>query len=161
MTHTTKQSGFTLIEVIMVMVILGVIAAMSSKMIAAGFNAALTSQNLNNANWQGRLAIERMVRDIRVVRSANDIVTRTASDFMFTDISGNSIEYKLSGGNLLRNTQILADGVNSLTFSYVDKNGNAVAGNTDVHYVGITLKITQDNANYSLTSSVYLRDLSS
>ena len=62
----------------------------------------------------------------------------------------------------MNNTNALANGINTLTFQYYDKNGATVSGSaTNLHYVRITLNVTQNNANYTITSGVYLRDLSS
>jgi prepilin-type N-terminal cleavage/methylation domain-containing protein len=114
---TRKQQGFTLIELISVMVLVSIIVAISSQMLAQGFNAYLTSEDIIDANWQGQMAIERMVRDIRTVRSANDISVKTSSAFTFVNLAGNTMAYSLSGSNLMLNGNILANGVNSLTFT--------------------------------------------
>jgi len=156
-----KQRGFTLIELVLVILLISILAAVGSRMLAQGLNSFLNEQNVINAYWQGQLAIERMAREIRYVRSAVDILTNTSTEFQFVDIYGNTIDYKKSGTNLVRNTEVLASGVNTLTFSYQDKNGNTVAGTTNVHYVGITLNMTLNNANYNAKTSIFLDDLSS
>jgi prepilin-type N-terminal cleavage/methylation domain-containing protein len=156
-----KQQGFTLIEFVMVILLISIIAIVGSQMLAQGLKSSLTLQDITNASWQGQLAIERMMREIRYVRSAVDILIRTNGQFSFVDMNGNTIDYKLIGTNLMRNAQILASGVNTLTFTYMDKNGNTVANTTDVHYVGITMNITLNNTQYTLTSSAFLGDLSS
>ena len=161
MHNLCKQCGFTLIELIFVIILLGIIGAIGSQMLTQGLNSFITQKNITNAIWQGQLAMERMTREIRYVRSAGDIIINTSGEFKFVDIYGESIDYKLSGSNLLRNTKTIANGVNTLTFSYSDQSGNAVSGTTDVHYVGITMNVTLNNTNYSLTTSIFLNDLSS
>jgi prepilin-type N-terminal cleavage/methylation domain-containing protein len=158
---TRKQQGFTLIELISVMVLVSIIVAISSQMLAQGFNAYLTSEDIIDANWQGQMAIERMVRDIRTVRSANDISVKTSSAFTFVNLAGNTMAYSLSGSNLMLNGNILANGVNSLTFTYYDKNGTPGASTANLNYVNIALNITQNNANFSVNTTAFLRDLSS
>jgi prepilin-type N-terminal cleavage/methylation domain-containing protein len=157
-----RQKGFTLIELIIVIVILGIIGVVGSKLLVQGLNSTKTEQNVTDALWQGQLSIERMARDIRQVRSANDITTRSASDLAFTDIGGNAIEYQLSGTDLLRNTQTIGNGVSALAFTYKDNNNTTVnSGTSTIAYIIISLTITQNNTNFTLTSAVYLRDLSS
>ena len=156
-----KQRGFTLIELVIVIAIIAIISVVTTKMLVQGLTGMLTAQNVVDANWQGQLAIERMSRDIRMIRSSGDITTNTSNDLAFTDINGNSVEYKLTGTDLMRNTQILANGVNTLTFIYKDKNGNTIGGTADGMYINMMLTITQKNANYTLGTAVYLRDLSS
>jgi prepilin-type N-terminal cleavage/methylation domain-containing protein len=159
-----KKHGFTLIEFIMVIVILGIIAAMSSSLLSIGVTNFITGANIVNANWQGQIAIQRMTRDITLVRSSPDITTATASTFAFTDVFNNTISYTLTGSNLTLTynggtAQTLAAGVNSLTFSYFDNNGVSTAVLANINYVRIALNITQLGENYTLTTSVGPRNL--
>ncbi len=155
-----KKNGFTYIELIISIVLIGIIAAIASELLAQGLNAFLTTQNITDANWQGQLAMERMIRDIRDIRSASDVSTNTATSLTFVDMLGNSIAYSLSGSNLMRNSDVLARGVSALAFTYYDNNG-AVAGSTaTLHYIKIGLTVSQNNTNYTLTTTAFLRDLS-
>lgn len=158
--HTiSKQKGFTLIELIMVIVLLGIIAIVSSRVLIQGLNAFITGQNVVEANWQGQLALERMTRDIRALRSPSDISTATASQLVFTDTTGTTITYALSGTTLTRNGQALANGIAGFTLSYFDRNGGGSPATANIRYITIDLNITEDNANYSVTTSVYPRNL--
>lgn len=159
-----KQNGFSLIELIIVIVILGVIVAMSSLLLSQGFNAFFNNANIADANSQGQIAIERMTRDIRLIRSPLDISIATATQLSFTDINNNAISYTLSGSNLNltqnSTTQTLAVGINSLTFTYYDQNGTTPPASTAAtRYIKVTLAVTQNNANYTLTTSIYPRNL--
>ncbi len=156
-----KQAGFTLIELLMSIVLISIIMVVVSRLYVQGVTSMLTSQNVTDATSQGRLAIERMVREIRGTRSAADISVMTASEYSFTDINGNSISYSLSGSSLMRNTEILANGISSLAFGYYDKNANVSTSSSTIAYVSITINVTQANANYSLLTGVNLRDVSS
>lgn len=154
-----KQYGFTLIELVMVIVISSIIAVMASKGLLVAAQAYLGSRDAINANWQGEIALERMARDIRAVRSSSDISTASSSQFTFTDITGTSITFNLSGSSLMRNSQILADGVNSVTFSYFDSTGASTATLANIRYVTISLNITLNNANYTMATTIYPRNL--
>ncbi len=154
-----KQAGFTLIEIILVIVIIGIIAGTASSMLGEGLNAFLTANNVTDADWQGQIAIQRMERDIRAVRSAADISTASTNQFAFVNNTGTSITYTLSGSNLLRNSQTLATGVQTLAFAYSDLNGNSTATPSAIRFVSVTLNVTQKKANYNLTTSINLRDL--
>ena len=148
-----KPKGFTLIEMVVVIVILSIIAGLGSKVIGASFNAYLTNQNVTTANTQARLALERMTRDIHAISSAANITTATASQLSFTDANGNAVSYQLTGSQLMRNGWVLADGVNTLSFSYMDKNAATTTTPANICYVTTTLNITSGSVNYSLRST--------
>jgi prepilin-type N-terminal cleavage/methylation domain-containing protein len=161
-----KQQGFSFIELVMVIVIIGIIAGMSTLLLSQGFNAFFSSETLLDANWQGQLAMQRMARDIQLIRSPADISTATASQLSFTDINSNSISYTLSGSNLTLTvnavTQILATGLSSLTFTYYDKNGVTPPANTAAtRYIKITCVVTQNSVNYTLITAAYPRNFAS
>lgn len=155
------QIGFTLVELVMVIVLVGVISIGVNKIYAQVLTTMLTGQDITDAMWQGRLGIERMVKEIRATRSAVDITTFTSGQYSFTEANGASVSYALSGGSLTRNGVALADGISSLAFTYYDKNGNVTATAASISYIGISMNVTQNNTNFTLTTGVYLRDLSS
>lgn len=162
--HLKQYQGFTLIEIVIVILILGIIIGMSSSLLSQGLASFSAGENIANASWQGQLAIERLSQDIRLIRSNTDVTTLGANNFAFTDVDGNTISYALSGTSLNLtqngNAETLADGVQSLAFNYFDKNGAVTATTTLVRYIQITLNITKNNVNYSITTAIYPRNLS-
>ncbi len=155
-----KQRGFTLIEAVVVIILMSIIAVVASVGMSQGFNSFFASQHVTDADWQGRYALERMSREIHVVRSPSDIKTASANQFSFNDINGNPISYTLSGTSLMRNTQILADGIQSVAFSYFDINGAATTTLTNIRYITINLNVTLNNSNFTLSTTENTRNLS-
>lgn len=156
---TRKERGFTLIEIVLVIALLGIISVAVMRFYGNSLVATQTMQNTSDALWQARLALERMVIDIRSIRSTADITAYTASNLAFTDINNSSFNYNLSGTNLLCNSQVLANGINSLTFTYYDKSGVITATLANIRYVKIAITVIKQNANFTLTTSVYLREM--
>lgn len=154
-----RQKGFTLIEMVMVIVLLGIVGVVMSKMLSQSLLAVQTEQQVTDAVWQGQIAVQRMVREITAVRSPADISTASAGTFAFTDNSGTAITYTLSGSTITRNGTIVADGINSLSFTYQDLNGATTAVTTSICYVTLSVNVTLNNANYTITSAVNLRDI--
>jgi prepilin-type N-terminal cleavage/methylation domain-containing protein len=159
-----KHYGFTLIELVIVITILSIIAGFGSEIISQAFTGYFDSKYLIDADWQARVALERMQRDIREVRSPTDITTAAGSNLIFVDTSGNTITYSLSGTTLNRRTnanavQVLADGIQSIAFTYFDRNGVITATLANIRYITISLNITLNNTNYTVTTSVYGRNL--
>jgi prepilin-type N-terminal cleavage/methylation domain-containing protein len=158
MNQLANQRGFTLIELVMVIALLAIITKIASVILSQGLGGYIAAKNITEADWQARLAMSRMTREIRMIRSANDFTLRTASELAFVDLNGTSIDYKLAGTSLMRNSQILADNISNLIFSYYDKNGNAASSTGATAYIQIQFTLLQTQANFNLSSVVYLRD---
>lgn len=148
------KKGFTLIELIFVIVILSIIAAIGSRVMGSAFNSYKDNQGIVSADEQGRLALEKMIRDIHGINSNTSITTFTASALTFTNVSGASVAYTLSGTNLQRNGVTLASGVNSLTFGYYGTTGAVTAVASSIAYIDVTLNITQNGVNYTLPTTI-------
>jgi len=159
-----SKLGFTLIEMVMVIVILSIVAAMPSSLLSEGLLGYIQGENILTANWQGQVAIKRMSREIRLINSPNTITTMTSNNLAFTNINNDSIAFNLSGTNLMLtlngSSQILAEGIQSLTLSYFDQSGNSTSVNTNVSYISLSLNVTYQNANYTLSTSIYPRNFS-
>ena len=88
-----RTAGFSLLEMIMVVIILAIIAALGSNMLSGGLNAYFTGRDLADADWQGRLALERIASDLRSIRSATaaDLSISPASQIAFVNKAGAGI----------------------------------------------------------------------
>jgi prepilin-type N-terminal cleavage/methylation domain-containing protein len=147
--------GFTLLELVATIVILSVVAAIGSRILQTSFNAFYQNQYITDANAQGRLALERMSRDIHSINSPASIISATSSQLAFVNTSGNSMSFLLSGTQLWLNNQVLADGVNvgSSSFTYLDENAAITTTLANIRYVIINLVLTQGGVNYTLRTT--------
>jgi prepilin-type N-terminal cleavage/methylation domain-containing protein len=161
MTTLKNQGGFTLIEVIVVMVVLGVLAAVGS----FGLERAMDGYNLAQANAESTQKAQNAVDRI-TIELAN--ITYNGGLFRYNVTAGtaNSITYIANFGgvdetctinqsdsqaqlvktvaNVMIGTFPLTDLVpaNGLLFTYFDGNGNAVpATNADMRLIGIALTV--------------------
>jgi len=147
---------------VLVLVILGVIAALGSTLLSSGFNAYFTGRDVINAKWQGQLALERLTRDLRTVRSATagDLTITPTTQISFINSSGTSVSYSLSGTTLMRNSQPLADGISALNFSYIandgKKNTNTV---TAVYYIAVSFTVTEGGTNQTVRTLIHPRNI--
>ena len=62
----TKQSGFTLVEITFVVVILGIVAVIGSSFVVSALESYRTAQARNQLVQRGRLAMEQMARELRM-----------------------------------------------------------------------------------------------
>ncbi len=161
-----RRAGFSLIEMIMVIIVLGVIAAVAAPALSNAFRAYFTGKDIAETDWQARAALERMSRELRTVRSPADLVITSGSDLSFTDIDGNVIRYCLgavgtcpgAAGNLMRNSQSLASGVSGLTLSYLTRAGAATGVAAQVFYIVTGFTLTQNTASKTFTATVSPRN---
>jgi prepilin-type N-terminal cleavage/methylation domain-containing protein len=147
------KDGFTLIEVVWVIVIVGIIAAMAAPFVSSVLDSWLMNKSERDLVFSARHAINLMVRQIRQIESSEDhpdyITTWTAQEFNFTDINNNAIDFKQSNNQLLRNTDELTDKLQSCTpgpcglnFTYLDSSGTVTATKSDIRMVRIKLILT-------------------
>lgn len=125
-----SNRGFTLIEMILVITVVSILAVSA----AVGFDPVLDSwvQGQSRGEVAGTLgvALNRMVQEISQMKDANSLTIASAGDFQFTDVNNNVVRYRLSGGQLLRNADVLARDVQSLAFGYWDINDAAIVAPT-------------------------------
>ncbi len=162
--HSLAQ-GFTLIEFIAVMVVVGVIAVIGGNIFRGAFMAYFGSKDLVQADAQVKVALERMARELKDIRSASatDLPTFTASAITFVDVNGNTIAYALSGTTLNRTlnagaAQPLADNISSLAFSYLRRDGQtaepAAGTAANVYYITYRMTVAKTTASQSYRGTV-------
>lgn len=158
-----REAGFTLIELTLAILIIGIVSVMVSMMLRQGVDAYITEDRQANITNDGRLAIERMAREIRTIRSrtAGDLSTMTAATLTFTDIDGNpAITYTSGGGNITRSGTILASADSaSLAFSYFQQDGVTVAAAaSQVWTIEINLTLTRGSESQAFRVRVHPRN---
>ncbi|HPD56513.1 MAG TPA: prepilin-type N-terminal cleavage/methylation domain-containing protein [Smithellaceae bacterium] len=89
-----KQSGFTLVEVIVVLVLLGIVAAGLSGAIIYGAQHFIFAREANQLSQKAQLAMARMKRELVDVKS---IATANANTIQYTLATGGEYAIQLSG----------------------------------------------------------------
>ena len=96
------SKGFTLIEIIIVIVILSIVSAITIKFLFDGLRIYTMTVNQKTLYDEGKLSLERMCRDIR---DANTITGVTASSVTFVrtnataqDAASETITFRWNGG---------------------------------------------------------------
>ena len=116
-----KQKGFTIIEIIVVIGILGIIAAVGTNMFFTVISGSTKSKNLTTVKQNGEYALSVMER---MIRNSSDVITNTdgqicesgmtkikiinsdkeETEFAFIDIDGNS--YIASNSSRMTSDQV-------------------------------------------------------
>ncbi len=158
------NKGFTLIELVIVIVLISILTSGGIYIMSQVFSAAYLTHDLSDANWQARLAYERMLRDIRATHFPSSFsIGGSNTTLTFTDIDGTVITYSLSGTNLMRQETgdtapgyVLAAGVSLLKFYPYDITGTQQgAPSSSTAFMQVQMTTTEGNTNLALQSVVY------
>jgi len=152
------QRGFTLIEIIVVIVILSIIATISIKFLTDGLRIYTMTVNQKTLFDEGKLALEKMSRGIRDARSITGVtassITFVRDDATAYDIAGETIIFQLNAGILQKvkaspaSTSTLASNVTAF----------AVTNATNEILLTLTLQLTSGE-NVTLQTKIYPKNL--
>jgi prepilin-type N-terminal cleavage/methylation domain-containing protein len=157
-----RLAGFTLIEVVITLIVMSVLATIGATLMSRGFLSYFVGREIVRDDAQGRLALERMARELRTVRSTADLNIGVANQITITDFDQNVIVYRRNAGTsqLERSQdggatfQPLADNVSTLTISYLQNDGTtAAAVAANVYYITVLLTIVTSNVNLTYRST--------
>jgi prepilin-type N-terminal cleavage/methylation domain-containing protein len=106
--HSAFQRGFTLIEIIIVIVILSIVSVITINFLVTSLRTYSMVVNQKTLLDEGKLALERMCRDIRNAQSiATPAAGGSGSQIIFArtnataqDIAGETITFQLTGSTL-------------------------------------------------------------
>lgn len=154
-----KQTGFTLLEFVMVIVIIAILAGIGSTQLYQGLSSYVQSNDMNTTDWQANAALERLFREIRSVNRSAAITTASASVLTFTNGSNTSLTYQITSGNLVEGANTLASNATALAFTYYDRNGAVTSTIANIRFVKIDLTLTENTYVYTYSTGVSLPNL--
>lgn len=177
--YNRRSGGFTLVELVISIVLIGILAAVGSSVIVDSFTTIRMVNADNASSGQARYALERLAREIREVKYASSgaignycITTMTASQMVFTKYvsgapsdpcgtGGVTVTINYSNPNLTLQysspavTATLASQVNSFALAYLDIIGNPTTDTsnnaTGIRFVVIGLTVTDPTSGQSIS----------
>ena len=157
-----RHEGFTLIELVITIVLVGIMAGIGALLLREGTRAYISADVRADLTNQGRVAIERMAREIREIRSRTNADIPgccSATTLSFNDIAGNPIAYDVAGSTVRRNLTALASGdAVSLSFTYYQSNGTPAVTAATVWVIQIDLTVTKNGESQPLRIRVHPRN---
>lgn len=157
-----KAKGYTLVEMVIVMLALAVFGLAFGAFITKGADSWLFVRSRENALGSGRLAMNRMTAEFRRIRTPSNIISMEAAACRFTDIDSVEVTFRQSGDNLYHNNDILAGGLlnpGGLAFSYLDRTGLPTEIRADVRTIRIRLNLLKYAQVVTIEGSARIRNL--
>jgi prepilin-type N-terminal cleavage/methylation domain-containing protein len=158
--NSELQRGFTLIEIIVVIVILAIASAITIKFLTDSLRVYTMTVNQKTLFDEGKLALERMCRDIRDARSITGV---TASSITFVrnnattqDIAGETLVFQRNAGASTLEKVKASPVVTSTLASNVS--AFAVTNATNEIQLQLTLQLASGE-NVTLQTKVYPKNL--
>lgn len=153
-----RQPGFSLVELIVVIVVLGIVASMGAIVVRDGMLGYLRGREITSADWQGRLALERITRELRdaaAIAAGSCDNSTSPFTFAYSDINAVPISYSQSTATLWRNGQPLADNVTGLHFYCLQSDGKTYTTTPSaVYYITVSMVVSTPNTYASYRSTV-------
>lgn len=128
MPRRSGEAGFTLVELLLVMVLIGIISATTAMLVLQGTRAYADLISRKEALHYPRLAIERIVREVRQASAVSvasgrlNITTTRPTGCgtcdvvgVFRDAATNTVRIEVNG--LPAGGNVLAEGISALTFT--------------------------------------------
>lgn len=153
------SSGFSLLEMVVVIAISGIVGSILMHIISTQMNAFFLQRDLTDMQWQTRLAMARITREISQIRTNTpaDLIMTPNTEITFINKAGSNIRYWLNNQQLMRNNQVLAEPITNLQFTHIRNNGSTLATNaTEVFYILVEFDAIQSGSVH-LRNAIYPR----
>lgn len=152
-----RSGGWTLVELVIVLVVIGVLSSVTFVALSEAMRIYARATPSARLAYQSQLTSVHLRRDLRGLPDSSSIEVFQPQLIRFLGEDGGSIEYRLVGSDLLRNSRLLAEGVSGLRFQYTTAQGTPAANPEDVALVDAALLLAEGSIERRLHVAVHPR----
>jgi hypothetical protein len=117
------------------------------------------TESVRSGTTEATIAITRIQKEINRVKAPGQIQVFTPEQLQFVDVDNNTVDIQKSGTDLLLDGNPLARNVQSLAFTYLDKDGNVATVKGLIRFIRVKLVMTSGNQTIRLQSAERIRNL--
>ncbi len=165
---SSNSRGFTLMELVVSIVVLGVLGIVTYGVIALNANTFKTVQDNTVKRWDARRTMQMLEEDIQMINpdkvsgmpGTNDPVNY----LYFTNDDGKLVQYILNANGELKRKEgtgawsVILDHIDVNPFQFLDQYSNPTHTKADIQYIEVTLSQTIDSKNYTIKKKFYVRN---
>ncbi|MFH1768902.1 MAG: type II secretion system protein [Candidatus Omnitrophota bacterium] len=165
------KKAVTLIELVFVIVLVGILAGIFSVVLVQIIDNYSLVESRQDIMTQMKMATDWIVKDIREIDNDGkdpEVSQACATAITFIKVDSESVAYVLSGNQILRNGNVLCEGVTTLQFNYRDQGNNVldVSGGCmnsgqrkRIHHMIVELSFSRGDQSSAMSSWVVLRNV--
>jgi prepilin-type N-terminal cleavage/methylation domain-containing protein len=158
-----RSNGFTLIEIVITIVLISIISGLAAVIILQGVKGYSAEDQRSNLHYQARIAMERMEREIRLIRGQGaDITTMALTNLQYVDINNSTVGFSWANPTLSRwngvGNDVLASSITAFSFTYLQQDGATAATAANVWFIDIAMTSQQGSDSLVMHSRVHPRN---
>jgi prepilin-type N-terminal cleavage/methylation domain-containing protein len=160
---SSREKGVSLVELMVTVVLIGIIAAVTARMLVIGAGTYDSVNTRNKVLHANRISFEMLTKDLRAIKSKSDITLANASQIIFNNLNDEQVNYSFSNGSLYRNSNLFVEGLSSFQFTYFDDEGedlsSPVSTPSQIWEIDIAVDATVSSKPFHLESRLHPRNI--
>ena len=151
-----------MIEAVVVLMLLSIIAFGFGNFIITSMQSSVFISGRETVTNNARSGMNRMVAELMRINRTQNILVAATAECQFRDLDSSLIDFKQSGTNLLRNSDVLATGLGSpegLRFTYLNQSGSVTGVIQNIRSIRVWLFLSSGGRIATLESSARIRNI--
>ncbi len=159
------NEGFTLMELVVVMVVVGILSVTITPFIKVNIKSYIEVRDGKNTLQAARIALNRMVEEIKRIPSPNSLIWGYSSSIRFTLPDGTRVTYRFEDNTITRERGffsshvVLIKGVRAFNLTYfMDDGSSSSTASSNIRRIKIEMNVGTDQQNFTLSKEVTPRN---